>query len=191
MKDLKICKFQMKKIISVAVLAYAAGLCIGIAAIVKQLIDWAPLAALSFSIGLLIILNKKYMLFTGKVAETPFCPDKLAVMLLFNILGARTIGAFFGVSTFVPNVPIWHTLALAALCGLLVYVAVSSSSALITIAAVTAFVLLGCKHCIAEAALLPLNDIAAWAYILLVAFGNSAGAWLGRGIDELRKRVLE
>ena len=187
MKDLK-----MKKIISVAVLAYAAGLCIGIAAIVKQLIDWAPLAAFSFSIGLLIILNKKYMLFTGKVADSlPFYPDKLAVMLLFNVLGARTVGAFFGISTFVPNVPIWRTLVLAALCGLLVYVAVSSSSALITIAAVTAFVLLGCKHCIAEAALLPLNDIAAWAYILLVAFGNSAGAWLGRGFDELRKRVLE
>ena len=186
MKDLKI-----YKIISVAVLAYAAGLCIGIAAIVKQLIDWAPLAAFSFSIGLLIILNKKYMLFTGKVAEMPFYPDKLATMLLFNVLGARTVGAFFGVSAFVPNVPIWRTLVLAALCGLLVYVAVSSSSALITIAAVTAFVLLGCKHCIAEAALLPLNDIAAWAYILLVAFGNSAGAWLGRGFDELRKRVLE
>mgnify|MGYP002520783075 CR=1 FL=1 len=184
-------RFQMKKVIAVAVLAYAAGLCIGIAAIVKQLIDWVPLAASSFSIGLLIILNKKYMLFTGKVADSPFCPDKLAVMLLFNVLGARTIGAFFGVSVFVPNVPIWRALALAALCGFLVYIAVSSSSALITIAAVTAFVLLGCKHCIAEAALLPLNDIATWAYILLIAFGNSAGAWLGRGFDELRKRVLE
>lgn len=184
-------KNQMKRIMTVAALGLAAGACIGIAAVVKAGIEYAPLAAFSFSIGLLIILNKKYMLFTGKIAASPFEPVNLAIMLLFNILGARAVGAFFGISKAVPDLPFWHLLVLAIFCGLLVYVAVSSGSPLITIAAVTAFVALGCKHCIAEAALLPLNSAAAWGYILLVALGNSVGAWVGRGLDELRKRVLE
>lgn len=108
------------------------------------------------------------------------------------MLAARCIGIINAVSASisisVADIPIY--LFQSIICGFLVYIAVSAKDSLITYGSIAAFILIGGRHCIAEAFRLScsINNI---LYLLLVAFGNSVGAIAANGVEAMRQRKEE
>lgn len=177
------------KIIYTILYSICAGLAIGIAALCKYNIESALIGALVFPIGILIVINKKYLLFTGKIGyivqEKNYAD--LLIMLILNMLAARCIGIINGVSASVSfskaDIPIY--LFQSIICGFLVYIAVSAKDSLITYGSIAAFILIGGKHCIAEAFRLSFN-INNILYLLAVAIGNSIGAIAANHIEKVK-----
>lgn len=134
----------------------------------------------------------KYTLFTGKIGY--ICRDRncadLLIMLIFNMIGAKAIGMFYGYVEAAPQEPLWQTFVLSVLCGFLVYIAVEAHSALITIAAVFSFVTIGAHHCIAEAFRLDWAALANWLYLFIVTIGNSVGALAVRVVQRNRESLV-
>lgn len=182
---------NIMKIIYTILYSICAGLAIGIAALCKYNIESALIGALVFPIGILIVINKKYLLFTGKIGyivqEKNYAD--LLIMLIFNMLAARCIGIINAVSASISisaaDIPIY--LFQSIICGFLVYIAVSAKDSLITYGSIAAFILIGGKHCIAEAFRLSfsINNI---LYLLLVACGNSIGAIAANGIERMKSK---
>lgn len=108
------------------------------------------------------------------------------------MLAARCIGIINAVSASISisaaDIPIY--LFQSIICGFLVYIAVSAKDSLITYGSIAAFILIGGRHCIAEAFRLScsINNI---LYLLLVAFGNSVGAIAANGVEAMRQRKEE
>lgn len=162
--------------------------------------------ALLFSLGLTVILLNGFLLFTGKTAY--LLENKPSYILLLcliwagNILGCMGMGALTAFAkpalgdtaaklcaAKLTQDP-FQTIALGALCGILVYIAVdffksdddkkAFNKYLIVFTAIPAFILCGFEHSVADmyyfAAGGDLYTGAGIVYILLVSLGNLIGA---------------
>ncbi len=162
--------------------------------------------ALLFSLGLTVILLNGFLLFTGKTAylleNKPSYILLLCLIWVGNILGCMGMGALVGFAkpaltetasglcdAKLQQTPL-QTIALGALCGVLVYIAVDFFKAtadkkdfnkyLIVFTAIPAFIICGFEHSVADmfyfAASGALYTGKGILYILLVTAGNLVGA---------------
>lgn len=180
-----------------SVLAFFAGVLIGICDIVLLKVEDIYISSLLFSLALATIIKKGLPLYTGLIGSrikrakaNPGLQKYLAQILIFNWLGCLT--TFFLILFVQPKHFFILALGKAALkfsfsplyilvsslfCGICVHLAVNLKDKLILILAVMTFILCDFRHCIAEAPLLFLHfDIRAFIKLLLIVLGNSAGA---------------
>lgn len=162
--------------------------------------------ALLFSLGLTVILLNGFLLFTGKTAylleNKPSYILLLCLIWVGNLLGCMGMGALVSAAkpslgetaaticeTKMQQLPL-QTIALGALCGILVYIAVDFFKAdddkkafnkyLIVFTAIPAFIICGFEHSVADmfyfAASGDLYTGKGIVYILWVTLGNLIGA---------------
>ena len=171
-------------------------------------VDKAPLGAFLFSLGLSVILIQGFLLFTGKTAylfeNKPNYILYLLTIWLGNLLGCMLMGLLIQAvkpnlaekalslcTTKLEQTPL-QTVILAALCGILVYIAVDYFRSdddkkalpkyLLVFTCVPAFILCGFEHSIADmfyfaaSSAYSLYTVQGILYILLVTVGNLLGA---------------
>lgn len=162
--------------------------------------------ALLFSLGLTVILLNGFLLFTGKTAylleNKPSYILLLCLIWVGNIIGCMGMGALAAYAkpalgetaakicaAKMTQEPL-QTIALGALCGILVYIAVdffksdddkkAFNKYLIVFTAIPAFIICGFEHSVADmfyfAASGDLYTGKGIVYILLVTLGNLIGA---------------
>ena len=195
---------QIKNLIS----AVLAGVMISFGGGVFLACESKVVGALLFSLGLTVILLNGFLLFTGKTAyllENP--PSYILLLCLIwvgNLIGCMGMGALAGFAkpalaetaasvcdAKLQQSPL-QTIALGALCGILVYLAVdffksdddkkAFNKYLMVFTCVPAFILCGFEHSVADmfyfAASGALYTGKGVLYILLVTLGNLIGAVL-------------
>lgn len=136
------------------------------------------LAAFLFSIGLILICNFGFFLYTGKICyalqkenqtQTPHFIIQLLIGLIGNYLGALLMGTLFRLVTKIPefvdsmietklSYAWWQTCILAFFCGMLIYFAVEGFAKIenplgkyvVLTFCVAGFILCGFEHCIAN-----------------------------------------
>lgn len=136
------------------------------------------LAAFLFSIGLILICNFGFFLYTGKICyalqkenqkQTPHYVIQLIIGLIGNYLGALLMGTLFRLVTETPEFVYsmienklsyawWQTCILAIFCGMLIYFAVEGFAKIenpfgkyvVLTLCVAGFILCGFEHCIAN-----------------------------------------
>lgn len=147
------------------------------------------LGALLFSIGLLVILNMEFKLFTGTVGYIRTLDDFFdnVIILFGNILGACLLVALSPISA-VPllieklSVSLLLAFVRAIVCGGLIYSAVhchKQGKDYMVVACVTGFILFGGEHCIADlcyALAASTFSIDILLFLIVVTIGNSIGA---------------
>lgn len=147
------------------------------------------LGALLFSIGLLVILNMKFKLFTGTVGYIRTLDDFFdnIIILFGNILGACLLVALGPVSA-MPilieklSVPLLLAFVRAIVCGGLIYSAVychKQGKDYMVIACVMGFILCGAEHCIADLCFAIATGVMSFKiflFLAIVILGNSLGA---------------
>lgn len=195
-----------KQVFNTLLRSILAGFSIGIAGTVYLLTENKYIAAIMFGIGLFVIIEFKFDLYTGK---TGYIPDRNIKYLpeLLVILFGNFIGTFI-VSLLIQLTKLRSVLTetavalmtkkaddsaagifiLAAFCGLLVYIAVECSKKSDSdfgkifgiIFPVTAFVLCGFHHSIADSFYIFLSGISVEKikYLMIVVLGNTAGSLL-------------
>lgn len=202
----------MKKIYSIIDIlkkSIAAGMLIGISSILYLLIPDKIIGALLFSTALLIICTFQMNLFTGKIGyiHTFYSIPEMLLIYFGNLIGSSIVSLTmrFANSTLnekatilmqekVAN-PLWASLFLGFFCGCLMYFAVESyklsKSALGIILCVSAFILCGFEHCIADInyCLMAVSGVRQALYeympfILTVTIGNTFGAMFARVLSE-------
>ena len=169
------------------------------------------IGALMFAVGLYAICVLELYLFTGKVgyALTTTYRRSYAVDLVVGFLG-NYVGAI-GLALAVRQMKLtklqptleamvlgkleksWLTLLIAGiLCGMLVYIAVEgykrTKNPLIILLSIATFILCGYEHCVADMFYFAAAGLWTWQVllvILVVAVGNSLGAWLVHCICQL------
>lgn len=162
-------------------------------------------AAFLFPIGLILICNFGFFLYTGKICylykEIKNKNFKYLLFLLLgllgNYLGATIIALVFSSTLSVPDFVgsmvetklaynWWQLLILGFFCGLLIYLAVegfakiqnSLGKYLVLIFCVAGFIICGFEHCIADMfyfALAKSFTLETFITILLIILGNSLG----------------
>ena len=193
---------QLQNIVS----AIMAGVMISIGGGVFLACENKIVGALLFSLGLTVILLNGYLLFTGKTAylleNKPSYILLLCLIWVGNILGCMGMGALVSFAkpalgetasklcdAKLTQTPL-QTIALGALCGILVYIAVdffksdddkkAFNKYLIVFTAIPAFIICGFEHSVADmfyfAASGALYTGKGIIYILLVTAGNLVGA---------------
>lgn len=161
--------------------------------------------AVCFAVGLCVICQYKFQLFTGWCGKFWSYKDKrrftkkMAVMWLLNYLGAWGLAKLVSLTPVGLNIQYaatlviakyvdydwWQLLLLSIPCGLLVYLGVTSAQEHrpLLILCVIAFVIGGFPHCIATMAYLGLGKgICANAHLYtlsLITVGNIIGSWIG------------
>lgn len=154
----------------------------------------APVGAMSFSIGLYMILWFNLNLYTGKIGYTKSVKDFLNCFLIF--LG-NCIGCLTSLLTTVPqnvvidkiNVPLYISFFEAIICGMLMYGGVQKFKEGYQYApglAVFAFILAGAEHSVADMCYIISARYFTWSsliFIIVVVIGNAFGALL---IDNLK-----
>ncbi len=181
-----------------------AGMFIGLAGIVYLSVENHVIGALLFSFGLLVIVNKGYYLYTGKIGYLlPYSKGYLLIIgltIIGNIIGIAIIAYLFrvtgitdiimtGSDLFVLKIEhLWYeTLALSIMCGMMMYVAVDSyknvkndiAKNVILVFAVMIFILSKFEHSIANMLYFFLNSVYSLKgilYIIIMIFGNAIGA---------------
>lgn len=170
--------------------AFIAGILIGLGVIINALTTIPALGAILFSFGLLTIIHLSLPLYTGKIGFIPNIKIiDLLQILIYNILGIFTCVYAYMMAN--PNiVPILKSAAEAKFsktilqmliygffCGSLIHFAVKCKNTIITIMAITIFILIGAEHCIADFPFLILNLslINIIKYVIII-IGNSIGA---------------
>lgn len=154
--------------------------------------------ALFFSLGLITIVTFKFHLFTGKAGL--LTTGEITPIALFAIWCGNFVGTIFGavaastlpqsemilekttaiVATRVANPPLVN-FALGAMCGLLMYVAVTgfakTNSYLFLIMPVAFFILAGFNHCVADMfyTILGTSHIKEMAHLIPTTLGNIVG----------------
>lgn len=136
------------------------------------------LAAFLFSIGLILICNFGFFLYTGKICyalqkenqkQTPHFVIQLLIGLIGNYLGTLLMGTLFRLVTKIPefvdsmietklSYAWWQTCILAIFCGMLIYFAVEGFAKIenpfgkyvVLTLCVAGFILCGFEHCIAN-----------------------------------------
>lgn len=181
--------------------AIAAGLMIGIAGAIYLAVG-PPLGAILFAIGLIIICNRKYNLYTGKIGYIQK-PWEIIDMLIYiggNAVGTLMIAATqtMGAQDLVAaklTLPWYLVLAKAIGCGFLMYIAVDVNKRdmrypyLGIITCIPAFILAGFEHSIADMYYFFCARSFTWQsllFIVIVIIGNAIGANLHH-LDKLKK----
>ena len=170
--------------------AAVAGFLIGLGVIINTLAANPVLGAALFSFGLLTIIDLQIPLYTGQIG---FIKNKkiqdLIYILLFNLLGiAICVGAFYFKDSSFKEILINKSIIKfdktflqifidAFYCGTLIHFAVKCKKQLITVMAVTIFILIGAEHCIADFPYYIINiSLVNSLKFLLIIMGNSCGA---------------
>ena len=168
--------------------ALYAGILIGIGVIVNASVDNRYFGAMLFSLGLLTIIKCEMHLYTGKIGFIgAFTPVQLAAMLAWNFVGVLAVTLICAAAKpeFLQALqesakfekPVYAYLFLGILCGICMYVAVSSKSEVITVFAIMVFILSGFEHCIADFPFLVFHlSVLNIVRFLLIIAGNSIGA---------------
>ena len=147
------------------------------------------MGALLFSIGLLVILNMEFKLFTGTVGYIRTLDDFFdnVIILFGNILGACLLVALSPVSA-VPlliqklSVSLLLAFVRAVVCGGLIYSAVhchKQGKDYMVVACVMGFILCGAEHCIADLCFAIATGVMSFKillFLIVVTLGNSLGA---------------
>ena len=170
---------------------------IGIAGSVFLTIGGGWVAAILFSIGLIIICARGYNLYTGKVGyiSKPRDIPKMLVYLIGNFIGVflislTVVGA--PAATLVATkltIPYW-LLALKSIgCGFLMYLAVDiykqKQSFIGIVTCIPGFILAGFEHSIVDMFYICCSGILTWQiapFIAIVILGNAVGALLHKFI---------
>lgn len=176
-----------------------AGIMIGLGGYVNLTVGGLE-GAILFSIGLLSVIKFKLPLYTGMVSkkECYHTPDYLFITLMFNIVGAVLLatlvnmaGYDFSVMEIKENKTALQILFDSYICGLCVSIAVKYKHEIITILAVTLFIVCGGEHCIADAFYFGLNNsFGIWKtlmFFFLVIVGNTVGGITFLGIDDKKE----
>ncbi|MCK5732364.1 MAG: formate/nitrite transporter family protein [Tenericutes bacterium] len=184
--------------------AIIAGVFIGIAGLVYLSLENHIIGALLFSFGLLVIVNRGYYLYTGKVGYLiPYSKGYFIILLktlLGNMIGIAIVAFLFrftgisevisaGSDLFALKIEhAWYeTLVLSIFCGMMMYIAVDSyknlkndlAKVIILIFAVMIFILSKFEHSIANMLYFFLSDIFTLKgvlYLLIMILGNAVGA---------------
>lgn len=167
----------------------AAGLLVGIGVVVNTLAPNPIIGAMLFSVALLAIIKNNLPLYTGRIGYAREIPLKnLIFMLLGNFVGvAIPVFMMIQKADFLPQmVAIAETKFYAdilslffygILCGVMMFVAVQSKHAVITVFCIMTFILSGFEHCIADFPYLLLNftPVNCVKYLSIV-LGNTLGS---------------
>lgn len=143
--------------------AILAGLMISFGGIIYLSVGGVLGAAL-FSVGLLSILHLNLDLFTGKAGRLvtgDISVQSLSTILLGNLCGTFFMGflcrnslhisdAAYEIVVKRNNLEILEAIFLGVCCGMLMYIATSNASIVLTIFCVTTFISCGFTHCIAD-----------------------------------------
>ena len=179
--------------IKIFLLAIIAGLLIGIGVIINTTFLSTPImGALLFSFGLLVIIELKLPLYTGKIGFAFHGQQNLLIIFIGNIIGIWTVIQFYFCGN--PDMMQQITSVAAAkfsktpiqmffygiICGFLIHFAVKAKQFYIIIMAIMIFILIGAEHCIADFPYLLLAPIKNLGdniiKFLMVIAGNSFGA---------------
>lgn len=165
------------------------GISISIASII-YLHTGGIIGAFLFSIGLLMILNMDYRLFTGTVGYvTTNYINKNAIVLIGNVIGCLMAYLFHHpvalefVTEKLSN-PLSLVFVKSMICGLMICTAVECfkrKKDYMVPLCVMGFILFGAEHCIADLCyILTAHDVSidAIIFLIVVAAGNSVGAIL-------------
>lgn len=149
------------------------------------------IGACLFSIGLLLILNMDFKLFTGSVGYIKSKEDLKdnLIILLGNIIGACGILAFppISASSLIASklsTPTPLVFLKGAVCGILIYCAVAcfrKGKDYMVPACVIGFITFGAEHCIADLCYFlsaGFFSIDVVIFLLVVTLGNAVGALL-------------
>ena len=162
---------------------------IAIATKIFLMVGGGVLGALLFSIGLLVILNMEFKLFTGTVGYIRTLDDFFdnIIILFGNILGACLLIALSpvsAVSILIEKLSVSLLLAFvrAIVCGSLIYSAVhchKQGKDYMVVACVMGFILCGAEHCIADLCFAIATGVMSFKillFLIVVTLGNSLGA---------------
>ena len=180
--------------------AIPAGMMIGLAGLLNLYLGGGVPGALAFGLGLLTVCVLQLDLFTGKMRpalEKKISIKELIIVFLGNFVGILIIGylgtALSSNDTLIENaksimqarsnLPFGMVFIRAILCGICVQMAVDmykkNQHPFVAMLPATAFVLLGCNHCIADMLyLLYGGSLQQIPQIFEVVFGNITGAVL-------------
>ncbi len=209
----------MKKTLNEMLKAILAGIYIGVAGTVYLSVEDHVVGAFLFSFGLLVIVNRGYFLYTGKIGYLiPYHKGYLKIILntlignLFGILLVAMIVRISGLTEVISTGSdlysfkidnLWYeTFGLSILCGMMMYVAVDSfqtvkndiSKVVILVFAVMVFILSKFEHSIANMLYLFLSStisLKGILYLILMIIGNAFGAIFLRLLDVTIKKVDE
>lgn len=147
------------------------------------------LGAILFSIGLLVILNMEFKLFTGTVGYIRTLDDFFdnVIILFGNILGACLLALLSPISAtaiLIEKLSVSLLLAFvrAVVCGGLIYSAVhchKQGKDYMVVACVMGFILCGAEHCIADLCFAITTGVMSFKiflFLIVVTLGNSLGA---------------
>ena len=142
---------------------------LGVAVLLKQPI----IGAFLFALGLLVICEKEFFLFTGKCGYVPWAPTytchRIFEILIINVLAGMLIGLFIGatspdfVALATDKIANWETdkfisFIQACFCGAIMFIAVDmydkKEEKLGILFGVPIFIFCGFQHCIANSILL-------------------------------------
>lgn len=154
------------------------------------------MGAILFSIGLLVILNMDFKLFTGTVG---YIKDKKdiknnLIILIGNIVGACFI-IFFPCLSATPILfakmayPIYIIFIKGIICGIFIYSAVScfrKGKDYMVPVCIAGFILFGAEHCIADlcyAVAARMFSLEIIIFLIVVTLGNAVGAII---VDRLK-----
>lgn len=199
----------MKKLL----LAVAAGIMIAIGGTVYLSVENTVVGALLFTVGLYGICAMGLLLFTGKVGYALDNPPRyigdLAIIWAGNLIGTLGSGLLLRLTRIAPAISeraaamcetklessIWSILILAVFCGILMYIAVDTykqkENPLILFICVSAFILCGFEHCIANMYYFSIAgawSIKAIGYLLVMTLGNSIGGLIIPAIKLIRDK---
>lgn len=162
---------------------------IAIATKIFLMVGGGVLGALLFSIGLLVILNMEFKLFTGTIGYIRTIDDFFdnVIILFGNILGACLLVALSPVSAVSIlieklSVSLFLAFVRAIVCGGLIYSAVychKQGKDYMVVACVMGFILCGAEHCIADLCFAIATGVMSFKillFLIVVTLGNSLGA---------------
>ena len=162
---------------------------IAIATKIFLMVGGGVLGALLFSIGLLVILNMEFKLFTGTIGYIRTIDDFFdnVIILFGNILGACLLVALSPVSAMSIlleklSVSLLLAFVRAVVCGGLIYSAVKchkENKDYMVVACVMGFILCGAEHCIADLCFAIATGVMSFKiflFLTIVTLGNSLGA---------------
>ncbi len=192
----------MKHLLHAGLSAVLAGIAIGIGGALYLSVDSSVVGALLFTVGLYSICVHGLHLFTGKIGyffdEDAKFRAELPVILLGNFLGTGAAALLLRATRAkkiaeraaeLCDVKVKDSLGslfiLAVFCGLLMYIAVDgykkTQNPILLYACVSAFILCGFEHCIADMFYFSMAGMwngATFLRILFIVLGNAVGGVL-------------
>lgn len=193
---------SIKTILSIFLLSMLAGAIIGISGWVYLSVGGA-IGTVLFSVGLITIMIKGYILYTGRIGlltsvdEIPY----FIIVFIGNLIGVLIIGLMFRASTTIDATYIIEAkIALnykqifykSILCGILMYLATTcvslTQNPIYAAMFVTAFIFCGAEHCIANtfyAIISQSYNIEVIKFLGINILGNTLGSMSWRYIESL------